>query len=406
MQFWIIFRIALRNLRGNKTRSTLTILGIIIGVTSVIAMLALGAGTRQKITQRVRDGGANLLSVRPSYKPAASGVRSGTYVNLKIKDADAILAQAPEVDMVCPDTDEDYQVKYLNHNARVQVNGDAVTYFKMRNFTVEKGRQYTEDEVNRHAFVAVLGPKTVETLFQDQDPLGETIKIKGLNFKVIGVTKSKDEHSDDNIWIPFTTSLTQLQGAGESVHQVYCHVRDGVDMQQAMAHITQIMRKRHLLQANEPDDFQIRNNQEVADQMEEVSSTFTVLLAGVAGISLLIGGINIMNIMLVTVTERTREIGIRKALGARYVDLLLQFLLEAVILSMAGGFIGVALGAGAVVGFNKLTEKLNGEAYGAILQLAPMVVAFSFSAAVGIFFGWYPAQKAARLDPIEALRWE
>jgi putative ABC transport system permease protein len=406
MQFWTVLRISYRNLRGNKTRSTLTILGIIIGVMSVIAMLALGAGTREKITQQVRNSGANLFSVRPSYKPAASGIRSGTYVNLKLKDAEAILQQATSVDMVCPDTDEDYQVKYGNKNTRVQVNGDAATYFKMRNFTIEKGRQFTDEESERHAMVAVLGPKTAEKLFEEQDPIGETVKIKGLNFRVIGVTRSKDDRADDNVWVPLTTNLTQLQGIKDSVQQIYCHVRDEIPMQQAIEEVSGIMRRRHAIQAGQTDDFQIRNNQEVADQLEQVSNTFTILLASVAGISLLIGGINIMNIMLVTVTERTREIGIRKALGARYVDLLTQFLLEAVMLSMAGGLIGVALGAGSVVLFNKVTEKLNGEPYGAILQAAPVVVAFSFSAFVGIFFGWYPAQKAARLDPIDALRWE
>ena len=405
MNLLVIIKVALRSIRGNKLRTFLTVLGIVIGVMSVISMLALGAGTREKITQQVRNNGANLFSVRPGYRPAASGVRTGTYNNLKIKDAEAILEQVPEIEMVCPDTDDDYIVKHMSHNARVQVNGEAITYFVMRNCQIASGRAFTEEEVIRHARLAVIGPKTAQNLFPGEDPLGERIKIKGINFLVIGVAKSKDDRADDNVWIPYTTAMAQLQGS-DALHQIYCRVRSEIPMQDAIEKASNVMRKRHVIQAGQPDDFSIRNNQEMAESLDQVSTIFTTLLAGIAGISLFIGGINIMNIMLVTVTERTREIGLRKALGARQIDLLTQFLLEAVILSMSGGLIGVLLGVGTVLVFNFTTEQMTGAAYGAILELTPIVVSFGFSLIVGIFFGWYPAKKASRLNPIDALRYE
>jgi putative ABC transport system permease protein len=402
---WTTVKIALGNLRANKMRSFLTILGIIIGVASVIAMLALGAGTREKVTQSVRNFGANLCSVRPAYRGGSSGVRSDTFAALRLEDAEAILQQVPEVEMVSPDMDQDYQVKYMNKNARIAINGEAVTYFKIRNFPIDTGRIFTEAEVNRAARVAVIGPAAAEKLFDQQDPVGEIVKIKGLNFLIVGRTKSKDEHSDENIWIPYTTAMKQVMGV-ETIQQIYCKVRDNVSMTDAIDKITELMRKRHRIQAGMPDNFYVRNNQEAADSLNQVSNTFTMLLAGVAGISLLIGGINIMNIMLVTVTERTREIGVRKALGARHFDLLAQFLLEAVTISMLGGLIGVAIGVGTVFAFNHITEVMSGASFGAQIEMLPLVVAFGFSALVGIFFGWYPARKAALLDPIDALRYE
>jgi putative ABC transport system permease protein len=403
--FWTVVRVALRNLGASKMRSFLTILGVIIGVASVIAMLALGAGTRAKVTQSVRNYGANLLSVRPAWRPSTGAVRTGSYVTLKVADAEALLHQIPEIEMVSPDMDEDYQVKYMNRNAMVQVNGEAVTYFIMRNFPISDGRAFTEDEVDRAARVAVIGPKAAEKLFGSQDPVSEVIKIKGINFVVVGATKPKDDHADDNIWIPYTTAMNQIMGVNY-VQQIYCRVRDGVDMNTAIDKITDVMRRQHRIQAGSPDDFTVRNNQAAADALNEVSTTFTMLLAGVAAISLLIGGINIMNIMLVTVTERTREIGLRKALGARRSDLLMQFLLEAVTISVTGGLIGVAIGIGCVVLFNRITEHFGGSAYGAEIKLLPVLISFGFSALVGIFFGWYPARKAAGLDPIDALRYE
>lgn len=404
MLLWTVVKVAFKTIRSNKLRSFLTILGVIIGVASVIAMLALGAGTRAKVTEQVRNFGANVFSVRPGYKPVSTGVRSGTYTSLKVKDAEAILAEVPEIEMVSPDTDNDYQVKYMNHNSKLQVNGEAIPYFEMRNWQIDKGRIFREDEVERHARVAVLGSEAVKKLFEDVDPIGDTVKIKGVNFLVIGVTKPKDDH-DDNIWIPYTTAMTQLIGE-DSLHQIYCKVRNGVTMDDGIAKVSAVMRRRHHIQFDQEDDFSIRNNQAAADSLDQVTSVFTMLLAGVAGISLLIGGINIMNVMLVTVTERTREIGIRKALGARHADVMTQFLLEALLISLSGGIAGAALGVGSVLIFNYVTLQTTGTSYGARLEVLPIVIAFAFSAFVGVFFGWYPARKAARLDPIQALRFE
>jgi putative ABC transport system permease protein len=405
MLFLTVLRMALRSLRANKMRSFLTVLGIVIGVASVIAMLALGEGTKQKVTQSVKNFGANLISVRPGQRGGAGGVRNTDQQNLTVEDAEAVLDEVPEIEMVTPDLDESYQVKHLNRNRRISVNGEAVTYFVIRNFPIERGRTFTSAEVNRSAKVAVIGPKSVEDLFGTDDPIGEVIHINGLNFTIVGVTKSKDERSDSNIWIPYTTAMSFLIGH-DYLDQIYCRVRDGYDIPTVMEKISEVMRRRHRIQFGRPDDFSVRNYQEIQDSLNQVAMVFTYLLAGIAAVSLLVGGINIMNIMLVTVTERTREIGIRKALGARNLDVLSQFLIEALTISIAGGLIGAAFGVGSVLAFNEITLRMSGSAYGAKIQLLPLVISFSFSVAVGVFFGWYPARKAAKLDPIEALRYE
>ncbi|MGI8906224.1 MAG: ABC transporter permease [Candidatus Sumerlaeaceae bacterium] len=402
-----MLRVAFRALRAHKLRALLTTLGIIIGVASVIAMLALGAGTREKITAQVRSFGANLLSVRAAQRGGSSGVRTGMQQNLIPEDAEAILAQVPEVVAVTPDLDGDAQVKYMNKNCKTEVNGEAPTYFDIRSFPIAHGRIFTDADVERASRVAVLGNKPATDLFgADLDlAVGETIKVKGINFTVVGVAKPKDEYSDDNIWIPYTTAMHQVLGQ-DHLDQIYCKVRDGVDMAQAQASVEAVLRKRHRIQPGAEDDFTVRNLQAAVDSLNDVSRVFTLLLSGVAGISLLVGGVNIMNIMLVTVTERTREIGVRKALGARDRDLLGQFLLEALTLSTLGGVVGIAVGVGAVVLFNQITQHVNGEAFGAPIQLAPLLLAFFTSVLVGITSGWYPALRAARLHPIDALRYE
>jgi putative ABC transport system permease protein len=405
MLFLIIVKTALRNLVAHKMRSFLTLLGIVIGVAAVVAMVALGAGTQDKVTESMRNFGANLVSIRPDYRAVAGGVRSGSYVGLKVADAEAVLRRVPEVEMVTPDLDGDFQIKYHGRNARVTVNGNAVTYFPMRNYEIGKGRTYTEDEVNRASRVVVLGPAIAEKLFGMEDPVGNDVKIKGINFRVIGVTRPKDERADENTWIPYTTAMAQLIGQ-DHLDQIYCKIRNGADINLAIEHITEVMRRQHRIQADAPSDFSIRNRQEVLDSMERVTQTFTFLLGGVAGIALLVGGVNIMNIMLVTVTERTREIGVRKALGARNTDVLAQFVLEALTVSVIGGALGVALGTGAVFVFNDVTARLSGEPFGARIEIWAVLAAFAVASAIGVFFGWYPARKAAQLDPIEALRYE
>jgi putative ABC transport system permease protein len=399
--------VALRALRAHKLRTLLTSLGIIIGVASVIAMLALGAATKEKITKQVRSFGANLLSVRAGQRGGSSGVRSGIQQNLKPEDAEAILAQVPEIESVTPDLDGDLQAKYMNKNCRTTVNGEAPTYFDIRNFPIEFGRSFTETDVDRAARVAVLGRKPATDLFGEtpEQAVGQTVKLRGMNFIVVGVAKAKDEWGDNNIWIPYTTAMGQVLGQ-KHLDQIYCKVREGVDMEKAQAAVEAVLRKRHKLQPGAEDDFTVRNLQAAVDSLNDVTRVFTLLLSGVAGISLLVGGVNIMNIMLVTVTERTREIGVRKALGARDGDLLGQFLLEALTLSTAGGIGGITLGVGAVLIFNVVTERVSGESFGAPVEMGPLLLAFFTSVVVGVISGWYPALRAARLDPIVALRYE
>ena len=407
MLVWTIFKVAFKSIWANKMRSFLTMLGVIIGVAAVIAMMGLGSGIREAILASVRGMGANLLILRPGSH-GGFGVRDSQVQNLKLADAEAILRAVPEIEMVAPELSGSYQVKYLSRNARVSIRGTSVTYFPVRNYELEKGRPFTEGETNRYARVAVIGFKTATDLFETQDPIGENIKINGVNFLVVGVTKSKGEgwgSPDEIVMIPYTTSMGQLFGR-DSLGSVNIRVKADANMEQAMEKITEVMRRQHRIQAGNPDDFDIRNLQEMADQLEMVGKALKWLLSSVAAISLMVGGIGIMNIMLVTVTERTREIGVRKALGARNLDVLSQFLLEAVAISLTGGIIGASIGVSIILGFNNMAAKNPQITFTAKFETWPIMLAFAVSVLVGVFFGWYPARKAARLDPIDALRYE
>lgn len=408
MHPWTIIRVALRALRAHKLRSLLTCLGIIIGVASVIAMLGLAAGTREKITSQMKSFGANLLSVRVNWGGGSSGVRTAVRQSLTVEDAQAILAQVPFVESVTPDLDGSIQAKYGNKNVRVTINGEAPTYFDIRNFTIEQGRSFNDTELERSDKVVVIGPKTALDLFgEGVNPVGQTIKVNGANFVVVGMTRPKDENSDENLWAPYTTVMKQVLGQ-DYLDQIYVKVKDGVDMTVAQTAVEELLRKQHRIQPGKEDDFTVRNIQSAVDSLNQVASVFTMLLAGVAGISLLVGGVNIMNIMFVSVTERTREIGVRKALGARERDLLGQFLLEAIVLSTVGGFLGVGIGVGSIYLLNYATQKFSetGEAFGAQVETWPILIAVGVSALVGLFSGYYPARRAARMDPIDALRYE
>ena len=410
MFFWTVFKVAFKSIWANKMRSFLTMLGVIIGVGAVVAMMGLGSGIRESILQSVRGMGANLLTVRAGQR-GFGGVRSGTQQNLKLDDAEAILRGVPDIEMACPEVTNRYQVKYLNRNSNVTVRGTSVTYFPVRNNEVDpaRGRPFTEAEVNRSARVAVIGPVTATDLFVSQDPVGETVKINGINFLVVGVTKAKGDQGwfnpDDVVIIPYTTAMSQLMGR-DNLSNIYLRVRNGASMEATLEKVNVVMRRQHRIQAGQPDDFTVSNLQEMADQLEMVGNMLTALLSSVAFISLIVGGIGIMNIMLVTVTERTREIGVRKALGARNRDLMSQFLLEAVAISLTGGALGAALGIGSILAFNSMAEKNPAITFRAQLEMWPILLAFVVAVGIGIFFGWYPARKAARLDPIDALRYE
>jgi len=402
MLFWTIVKVAFKNLLANKLRTFLAMLGIIIGVGAVISMLALGTGAQKSVMERIASMGTNLLVVRPGQH-GLRGRKLDTSQRLKLEDAKAILEQVLNVYQIAPVVRGNNQLKYFNKNARSNVIGSSITYFPIRNFEIEKGRLFTEVEVERIARVAVIGPTAAKNLFEESSPVGEIIKIKGINFSIVGITKAKGSRGrydpDDQVIIPYTTAMKQLFGL-DYLHEIDIQAADNANLKKVQEATTALLRRRHHLREGMPDDFYIRNQAEIVEAASEMSQTFTILLGSIAGISLLVGGIGIMNIMLVTVTERTREIGLRKAIGAKNRDILLQFLIEAIVLTSLGGIIGVALGIGAGQMIAKWTQFLT------VAKFSSILLALSFSAAVGIFFGYYPARRAALLDPIKALRYE
>ena len=402
MLFWTIVKVGVKSLLANKLRSLLAMLGIIIGVGAVIAMLAMGAGAKAQIMDRISAMGTNLLIIRPG-QAGTRGVVSGTTQTLTLADAHALLTDAPGVARVAPTVNGSAQVKYLNRNSRTTVVGTAVTYLPIRDFEVEHGRDLTDQEVEGMSRTALLGPVTATNLFDTDDPLGKTVKINGINFQVVGVLKSKGDQGwfnpDDQVIVPYTTAMKQLFGL-DYLREIDVQAADDADLKEVQESIITVLRKRHRLEEGVEDDFSVRNQADIIQTASEVTQTFTILLAGIASISLLVGGIGIMNIMLVTVTERTREIGVRMAIGAKRRNIRLQFLLESLIISGIGGLMGVGAGFAAAFVISRLTQ------FGAAVEMKSVLLSLVFSAAVGVFFGYYPARRAAMLDPIEALRYE
>ncbi len=402
MLIWTIIKISIRSLIANKLRSFLAILGIIIGVGAVISMMALGNGAQKKVMKDISSMGTNLLIVRPGQS-RGRGVMSGSMQTLKVSDAMSIAREIENVQAVSPSVNSRAQVKYMNKNSNTTVIGGAVTYFSIRNFQIDVGRIFTENEAEKNARVAVLGSKTVENLFGKNDPIGQTIKVKGINFRVIGILQSKGEQGwfnpDDQIIIPYSTAMKQIAGV-DYLNEIDVEVKDKQTIDEVSLKLEKHVRKLHRIQGENPNDFSIQNQAEMLKTMTNVTGTFTLLLSGIAGISLLVGGIGIMNIMLVTVTERIREIGIRKSIGAKDRDILRQFLLEAILMSAIGGLFGVAFGCGISALIAKFAPIVP------VIEIQSIILSISISASIGIFFGYYPAWRAAKLNPIEALRHE
>ncbi|MFN8672774.1 MAG: ABC transporter permease [Candidatus Sericytochromatia bacterium] len=396
MLFFTVIKIAFRSLVANKLRSFLAMLGIIIGVSAVIAMLSVGQGAKEQVLGKVSSIGTNLLTVRPSFR-GMGGVNTGTSQNLKLKDAMDI-AQLKGVDSVAPVVNGSYQVKYYNKNNRTSITGASATYFDIRNYEIAKGRFFTEDEGERNEKIAVIGNDTAENLFGENEPIGESIKINNINFQVIGVLKKKGD-SDDIVITPYKTVMKQLAGI-DYLREINIKVKDAKDISSVQEKITPLLRKNHRLDEEQEDDFMVRSQAEILETLSTITTTLTLLLGSIAGISLLVGGIGIMNIMLVTVTERTKEIGIRKAIGAKQRDILTQFLIESVFMSFTGGAIGVLFGVGIAMLITKYSPLK------AVITTESIVLSTTFSVGVGVFFGFYPARRASKLDPIDALRYE
>jgi len=402
MLFWMIIKVAIKSLMANKLRSILAMLGIIIGVGAVIAMLAIGTGAKQQVLDRISSMGTNLLIIRPSPKGSA-GVISGTQLNLTDEDARAVLEKVDNIKAIAPVVGRQFQVKFLNQNTLTQITGCSPTYLPIRDFEIDSGRMFTDFDIDHWNRVAVLGPVTATNLFGFSDPIGQTIKINGINFIVLGVLKAKGDQGwfnpDDQVVVPYTVAMHVLMGV-DYLREVDIQAQPDSDLDAIQSDIYSVMRQRHKIQPNAPDDVLIQNQAEFVQAFTDTATMFTFLLGTVGGISLLVGGIGIMNIMLVTVTERTREIGIRKALGAREFDILSQFLIEAMLMSGVGGITGMGLGVG--------VAKLVGDytPFATVVRIYSIVLALVFSGIVGVFFGSYPAYRASKLDPIEALRYE
>jgi len=402
MLFLTILKVAMKSLMANKLRSFLAMLGIIIGVGSVISMLALGAGAQAQVMNRVSAMGTNLLIVRAGQ--GRRGPRSsGAVKTLTLEDASAILEKVDGIDSLAPVVMGNAQCKYYNRNVNTSVVGSSFTYFPIRSFEIGKGRSFNEIEAERMARVAVIGPMTAENLFEEADPLGETFKLKGINFRVVGVLKSKGDQGwfnpDDQVLVPYSTAMRQLFGL-DYVREIDVQVCEGEALDRVAEDIAKLLRRRHRVRTPEEDDFHIRNQAEILEMASSVTQTFTILLGGIAGISLLVGGIGIMNIMLVTVTERTREIGVRKAIGARDRDIMRQFLYESLLISGLGGLLGVGMGAGIASIISMATQ------FTTVVRYESVLLALGVSASVGVFFGFYPARRAAAMNPIDALRYE
>ena len=401
-----LIKIAVRALANNKLRGFLTMLGIIIGVASVITMLAIGQGSKRSIQAQISEMGSNMIMIHPGAD-VRGGVRqdASAMETLKLQDYEDIVDETRFVSAVSPSVNSSGQAIYGANTAPTTVYGISPDYLEIRRYKVEDGDMFTEQDIQTAAKVCVVGKTVVDNLFPDgSNPVGKVIRFQKLPFRIVGVLESKGYNSmgmdqDDLILAPYTTiqkkvlAITHLQG-------ITCSALKEEYTDQAIDEISEILRRNHKLKGSDDDDFTIRSQQELSTMLTSTTDMMTVLLAAVAGISLLVGGIGIMNIMYVSVTERTREIGLRMSIGAKGIDILAQFLIESILISVTGGLIGVVFGVGAAL-------VVNGVAHFPIyIQPWSVVLSFAVCTVTGVFFGWYPAKKAAQLDPIEAIRYE
>ncbi len=405
MLFSESFQMALTSLYANKMRSLLTMLGIIIGVGAVIALVSVGMGVRSNVTSSIASLGSNMLIVSPGSSNRG-GVRgaAGSMQTLKYDDAKAIKDKIKNIDYVSPSVSSSYQVVYGNNNWNTSVQGVTPEFMSIRSLSIGYGSFVSTDDMNKRNRVAVIGTTVASNLFAKDNPVGKNIRINNQPYKVIGLLESKGQSSvgqdqDDVIYIPLTTAQERMLGI-TYVQSINVQVSSQEKMEQVQAEIENLLRSRHHIVAGKDDDFHVRNLTSLMETVSQSTSMLTLLLGAIAGISLIVGGIGIMNIMMVSVTERTREIGIRKALGATFMNIMTQFLIESMVIGIIGGIIGIVFGCAA----SKIIAQLGD--FTTVITITPIIISFLFAVGIGLFFGIYPARKAAKLDPIEALRYE
>jgi ABC-type antimicrobial peptide transport system permease subunit len=404
MNIWENITVALQGLIANKMRSILTMLGIIIGVLAVIVGTAIGQGSRQQILERIQSLGSNVITIRAgSSRTGRVSGGQGSSQTLTLNDVDAIEKNCPTVSAIAPVLQRSAQVKFSNQNTNTTIYCTTPAFLNIRSYSLEDGHSFTDNDVHSMRKVCLVGKTTATTLFGDGTPVGRSLRIQGTSFEIVGLLASKGSalfgDPDDLIMIPISTGMKQVFGL-DYLSNIYAQTAQANQADQATQEIETTLRKTHRIKAGEDDDFSVRAQQEFMQMQEQSSQTLTLLLSGIAGVALLVGGIGIMNIMLVSVTERTREIGIRKAVGAKNSNILIQFLIESMTLSILGGLVGIA---GGFAGSALMSQVLG---MPTIVSPFWVGVAFGSSAAIGVFFGIYPAYKAAQLDPIEALRFQ